>query len=74
MNETLDTCGLKCPLPVLKIRKRLSSLVSGVNLIVLADDPIALVDIPHFCSDSGNELLEVTEKETGVYSYTIKKK
>ncbi|MFS4583116.1 sulfurtransferase TusA family protein [Phaeobacter sp. C3_T13_0] len=58
-NETLDAIGLLCPLPVLKARKRLKPLTSGMVLEVHADDPAAVVDIPHFCHEAGHELLEI---------------
>lgn len=53
----LDATGLLCPLPVLKARKRLKSLEPGAVLCVLADDPAAVIDIPHFCAEAGHELL-----------------
>jgi tRNA 2-thiouridine synthesizing protein A len=52
----LDARGLLCPLPVLKARKRLGALAPGQVLRVLADDPAALVDIPHFCAEQGHEV------------------
>jgi tRNA 2-thiouridine synthesizing protein A len=54
---TLDAIGLLCPLPVLKARKRLKSLASGDVLTILADDPAAIVDVPHFCTEAGHEFL-----------------
>jgi tRNA 2-thiouridine synthesizing protein A len=59
--ETLDATGLLCPLPVLKLRKRLKPLAPGQCIRLLADDPAAVVDVPHFCSESGHELLSVSE-------------
>ena len=53
----LDARGLLCPLPVLKARKRLGALAPGEVLRVVADDPAALVDIPHFCRESGHALI-----------------
>ncbi|MEL6769026.1 MAG: sulfurtransferase TusA family protein [Pseudomonadota bacterium] len=53
----LDARGLLCPLPVLKTRKRLMALAPGAVLRVEADDPAALVDIPHFCTEQGHELV-----------------
>lgn len=67
----LDTCGLLCPLPVLKTRKRLQALEYGGRLRVLADDPAALVDIPHFCSEQAHDLLEQGETADGVLSFVI---
>ncbi|MBT8154612.1 sulfurtransferase TusA family protein [Epibacterium ulvae] len=60
-NNILDAIGLLCPLPVLKARKRLKSLAPGTVLTLLADDPAAIVDVPHFCAEAGHEFLGVDE-------------
>ena len=57
----LDAKGLLCPLPVLKARKRLQALISGQVLRMEADDPAAIVDVPHFCAEAGHELVEIAE-------------
>lgn len=54
----LDATGLLCPLPVLKARKRLMALAPGAVLRMLADDPAAIIDVPHFCAEQGHELLQ----------------
>ncbi|MEP5630961.1 MAG: sulfurtransferase TusA family protein [Tateyamaria sp.] len=71
-DNTLDATGLLCPLPVLKVRKRLKSLTSGATLRVLADDPAALIDMPHFCAESGHELISQSI-EGDVQIYIIRK-
>lgn len=60
-DQELDARGLLCPLPVLKARKRLSGMQSGQVLRVLADDPAAVIDVPHFCAESGHELIATSE-------------
>ena len=40
-DDELDATGLLCPLPVLKIRKRLKSLETNQIVKVIADDPAA---------------------------------
>lgn len=50
----LDARGLKCPLPVLKLEKRLAQLPAGATLTVLATDPMAKVDIPLYCTQHGH--------------------
>ncbi len=72
MSETIDAIGLLCPLPVLKLRKRLKPLAAGDQITLLADDPAALVDVPHFCAESGIKLVSTTEAETHV-AYTVEK-
>lgn len=63
INDTLDALGLLCPLPVLKARKRLKSLPKGAVLQLLADDPAAVIDVPHFCAEAGHELLSQDESD-----------
>lgn len=53
----LDATGLLCPLPVLKIRKRIRAIGTGEILRVTADDPASAIDIPHYCAESGNTLI-----------------
>ncbi|MDN5785668.1 sulfurtransferase TusA family protein [Pseudorhodobacter sp.] len=70
--ETLDARGLLCPLPVLKARKRLKAMVRGAVLRVLATDPAAVIDIPHFCTEAGHVLVEMTESD-GAQIYVIRR-
>lgn len=53
--DIIDARGLKCPLPVLKMEKRLAALPAGAPLLVLASDPMAKVDIPLFCKQQGHD-------------------
>jgi tRNA 2-thiouridine synthesizing protein A len=68
----LDAKGLLCPLPVLKARKRLQSLASGQVLRMEADDPAAVIDVPHFCTEAGHTLIG-TEDIAGAQIYLIRK-
>lgn len=70
--DTLDAKGLLCPLPVLKARKRLQEIASGATLLMLADDPAAIIDVPHFCTESGHELISQDDKN-GVLTFVIRK-
>lgn len=60
----LDARGLLCPLPVLKARKRLQALITGQVLLVRADDPAAIVDIPHFCTEQGHTYIDTNQAQT----------
>ena len=64
--QTLDARGLKCPLPVLKARKRLKALEVGAVLRVIADDPAAVIDVPHFCTEQGHSLLSNEKTDEGL--------
>ncbi|MEP4380412.1 MAG: sulfurtransferase TusA family protein [Alphaproteobacteria bacterium] len=69
-DQTLDTSGMKCPLPVLKAKKALKSMAPGATLRVLATDPGSVRDFAHFCEATGDSLLEAREGE-GVYIFRI---
>ena len=60
-DEDIDPIGLLCPLPVLKAAQRLRSKVPRQVLRLQADDPAAVVDVPHYCSDAGNRLVDTSE-------------
>jgi tRNA 2-thiouridine synthesizing protein A len=60
-----DLKGLNCPLPVLKARKRLAGLEPGTQLWLETTDPLAVIDIPAFCVESGHRLVETQTVEGG---------
>jgi tRNA 2-thiouridine synthesizing protein A len=68
-----DLRGLKCPLPVLRTRRKMSSLPSGAMIRVETTDPLAGIDIPHFCNQDGHQLIE-TEKTEGGHRFLIRKR
>ncbi|MDA7428823.1 sulfurtransferase TusA family protein [Primorskyibacter aestuariivivens] len=72
MTDKIDAVGLLCPLPVLKARKALKSLQNGDVVELHADDPAAVVDVPHFCMEAGHALVDSREAE-GVQIYVIRK-
>ena len=73
MDEFLDLTGLKCPLPALMARRRLSGLPPGATVIVLTSDPLAVVDIPHMCSEEGHAV-ESVASEGGKSRFRIRRK
>jgi tRNA 2-thiouridine synthesizing protein A len=70
--QLVDARGLLCPLPVLKLRKKLQSVPSGTLLQLLATDPAAVVDVPHFCMESGHELVKINDDGTAT-TYSVRK-
>ncbi|MUH73514.1 sulfurtransferase TusA [Psychrosphaera haliotis] len=71
-NRTLDAMGLRCPEPVMIIRKEVRGMNVGETLLVKADDPATVRDIPSFCRFMGHELLEQNSKEIP-FVFLIKK-
>ncbi|OOF41566.1 sulfurtransferase TusA [Rodentibacter rarus] len=72
ITQTLDTLGLRCPEPVMLVRKTIRHLNEGDVLLILADDPATTRDIPSFCQFMEHRLLQ-SEVETTPFKYWVKK-
>jgi TusA-related sulfurtransferase len=59
-DKEVDTCGLNCPLPILKAKKALTDMLSGQVLQVRATDPGSVRDFEAFARQTGNELVSST--------------
>ena len=62
MDETaaetvVDARGYRCPAPTLRLRKALESLPPGGRVRLLADDPMARIDVPHFAAQNRHRLV-----------------
>jgi tRNA 2-thiouridine synthesizing protein A len=68
----IDVRGLKCPLPVLKTARRMSSRAAGTRFVVLADDPMAAIDVPNFCREEGHRLI-AAERSGDALRFEIEK-
>jgi len=54
----VDARGHHCPVPTLRLRRALEAAPAGAIVRLLADDPMARIDVPHFAREAGIELLE----------------
>lgn len=69
--ETLDLRGLKCPLPALFAKRALERAAPDTTILVLADDPLAALDIPHMCRQEGYEVVS-SESEGATTRLVVK--
>lgn len=68
----LDALGLRCPEPVMMVRKTVRQMALGETLLIIADDPATTRDIPSFCEFMDHTLIASETKQTP-YQYLIKK-
>ena len=59
----LDLNGLNCPLPVLKTKKFLATIESGIQVKILTSDPASLIDLQDFCSKTGHKLIAQNKED-----------
>ncbi len=66
----VDARGHRCPTPTLRLQRALRSAAPGQAVRLLADDPLARIDVPHFVRSKGYVLVESTATE-GVLSFVV---
>ena len=57
----IDLVGYRCPIPILKIKKKIEALSKGDYLHVRASDPMIKVDLPLFCKDNKCRLISMKD-------------
>ena len=65
----IDTTGLRCPLPVLKVRKNLPLLKKTDLVLIIADDPLAEIDLRHFCKVKSYEIKKISLNQSDKKQY-----
>ncbi len=70
--KVLAAEGLRCPEPVMMVRKTIRNMQEGEVLRVTADDPSTTRDIPSFCRFMDHQLI-AAQTEQLPYQYLIKK-
>jgi tRNA 2-thiouridine synthesizing protein A len=54
----VNALGHHCPVPTLRLRRALEQAGPGAVARLLADDPMARIDVPHFAAQAGFQLIE----------------
>lgn len=66
----VDARGHRCPVPTLRLQRAVDGLAAGEQVRLLADDPMARIDVPHFAASRGLTLVEQTT-EGAVLSFLV---
>jgi len=69
---TIDARGHRCPVPTLKLRRQMEKAADKPGFILWANDPMAQIDIPHFCNQNNCILLSVEAIEE-TWLFTIER-
>lgn len=68
----VDARGHRCPVPTLRLRRALEAAPAGARVRLLADDPLARIDVPHFAAQAGALVLAQAEAD-GTLSFVVAK-
>lgn len=66
----VDARGHRCPVPTLRLRRALENAPTDAAVRLLADDPLARIDVPHFVAGGGFVILDRSESE-GVLNFLV---
>jgi len=69
----IDARGHHCPVPSLRLRRVLDEAAPGELLRLLADDPMARIDVPHLLAQRGDELVSLEAADEGL-TFTVRKR
>ena len=73
-DQSIDTRGTKCPMPVLKTKKALAKMSAGQVLLVLASDPASMADLAEFARQTGHVVLSQEATPQGEFHHLIRHK
>ncbi|MEA2062887.1 MAG: sulfurtransferase TusA family protein [Gemmatimonadota bacterium] len=72
-DQSLDTTGLYCPLPIVKTAERIEQLGPGKVLEVLSDDGGIEADLPAWCQAQGHDYLGLV-RDGAIWRLYVRKK
>ena len=70
----IDTTGLRCPLPLLKVQKNINSLRKNHEALIITDDPMAEIDLQHYCLNNNYALKEIKSNQGSDAQFFLIKK
>lgn len=68
----VDTQGMACPMPIVKSKKALDTLISGQTMTVLSTDKGSLSDFQAWIKQTGHELISHNE-QNGIFTFYVRK-
>ena len=68
----VDARGHRCPVPTLRLRRALERAPAGARVRLLADDPMARIDVPHFAGQIGASMVEESD-DGGALTFVLTK-
>ncbi len=69
----VDARGHRCPVPTLRLRRALEAAPSGGQVQLVADDPLARIDVPHFAASVKATVISISDEAGGAISFLVAK-
>ncbi len=71
----IDTSGLHCPMPLLKLKMALRNHTDGAPIRLISTDPMSQQDIKRYCEIAGLRCVQQSKDTDGkpIFVFDIKK-
>ena len=69
----LDCRGMRCPLPIIELARRIAEVEIGGLVALVADDPAAGPDVQAWCRMRAQEYVGQETADDGVPIYLVKR-
>jgi tRNA 2-thiouridine synthesizing protein A len=69
----VDARGHRCPVPTLRLRRALEAAPPGARLWLLADDPLARIDVPHLVAAFGARIADIADDGGSIRFLIVKR-
>ncbi|HEY9378150.1 MAG TPA: sulfurtransferase TusA family protein [Jiangellaceae bacterium] len=70
----LDCRGMRCPLPVIELARRIGEVAVGDVVAVVADDPAASTDVPAWCRLRGHDYAGTGDRFDEAPSFLVRRR
>jgi tRNA 2-thiouridine synthesizing protein A len=71
--QVVDCLGLACPLPLVRLARAVGGVEVGADVVLLSDDPGALVDVPVWCRLKDQQLLGREDRPEGGWAFRVRR-
>ena len=69
----VDTCGMFCPAPIIKLADSIRNVDPGGVVELLSDDPAIEFDLPAWCRSTGHKIVSESRNDRR-FVYRVRKK
>ncbi len=68
----IDARGHRCPVPTLRLQRAVAEAIDIKQFRLLADDPMARIDVPHFADQAGLSVVSI-ETNGAVTTFVLRR-
>lgn len=68
----IDASGYNCPVPIIKTKKLMDTILIGQSIKIISTDPGSIMDVATYCNQTKNIMKHQNETD-GAYVFIVEK-